>query len=59
MTFIDSTHPGLKHNPSTDIIDGEEEWEVNHISDSRLWPKYLQHLVYFKGFHTDAAEIYI
>ena len=50
--FLRSNQP----TPSPDIIDGQEEYKVSHISNHRFWRKHLQYIVHFKGFHKDAAQ---
>ena len=40
--------------PPPDIVDGEEEWEVESILDSRFSRRQLQYLVRWKGF--DSSE---
>ena len=36
--------------PPPDIVDGEEEYEVEEILDSRIYRKKLQYLVKWKGY---------
>ena len=36
--------------PPLEIIDGEEEYEVDEILDSRIYRKKLQYLVKWKGY---------
>ena len=44
-------HPGQIALPSPPVIvDGEEEWEVETIMDSRLHYNQLQYLVKWKGY---------
>ena len=37
-----------------ELVDGEEEWEVDSILDSRFSRRQLQYLVHWKGF--DSSE---
>ena len=41
--------------PEPDIVDGEEEFEVETILDSRIYRKRLQYLVHWKGYSTTEA----
>ena len=41
-------------SPPAELVDGEEEWEVEEIKDSRYSRRQLQYLVHWKGF--DVSE---
>ena len=42
--------------PPPDIVDGEEEWEVDSILDSRFSWRQLQYLVRWKGWGQEGDE---
>ena len=47
----DDPYPGqVSPPPSAVIVDGEEEWEVETILDSRLHYNRLQYLIKWKGY---------
>jgi transposase InsO family protein len=45
-------------NPAGDLLDGEEEWEVERITASRLYHKKLQYQVVWKGWDPDPTWYY-
>jgi hypothetical protein len=38
------------------MVDGEEEYEVEHIEDSRVFRQQLQYLVNWQGFNAKSWE---
>ena len=42
--------------PSPDLIEGEEEYEVDSIRDHRKWGKGYQYLVEWKGYSNETWE---
>jgi hypothetical protein len=51
--------PGhTKPPPPAIIVDGQQEWEVEEIIDSRYYRKQLQYKVKWKGFHDEDKTWY-
>ena len=49
--YVPNTLPGqLEEPPPPDIVDGEPEYEVEEILDSRIFRRKLQYLVSWKGY---------